>query len=209
MLIENEIGMDFTSVSTQNKSLLKKPNMEVNTVITTIISSSVIATILSSAINYYLKKQDFKNEYFKKIIDKRLNSYEWLENQIGILKNSVLDEKDGQPYHRIFSLGQDYYLKSIESMSLTNSNNTWLNSLTNEKFTELLHLINKISFEFDTSSEAGLISAGKKYYKDIARLRDELENLTINDFIKLYDFKNIKKKKIQTEFTQKIWVNGK
>lgn len=180
--------------------------MDFSLLITTVISSSVIATLLSSLINLYIKKQDFKNEYYKLLIKKRMDAYEWIENQLALLKTSVIDEHDGKPYHQVFSFGESYFLKYTESTIYTNSNNLWLNQKTNNKLDELIHILNRISFEFDTAKDSDLIKAGKQYYWDIAKVRDELENLTRRDLLKLYNFKHIKKKNSKKKGVQLIEI---
>jgi hypothetical protein len=179
--------------------------MDLTTIITAIISSSLIATVLSSIVNYYLKKQDFKNEYFKLLLKKRMDSYEWIENQIALLKSSVLDS-DGKPYHQVFSYGYEEYLKHLQSAQIANSYNIWLNQKTNDKWIKILQIFNKISFEYNITDDEQLVNAGKKYYWDIANLRDELENLTRNDLLKLYDFKDIKRKNSKPDGFQKIEI---
>lgn len=165
-----------------------------DSLITTIVSSSVIATVLSSMVNYYLKKQEFKNEYYKMLLAKRMEVYQEVENQISILKTSVLDKSDGKAYHQIFSFGEKHFLMFGQVMSAANSKNIWLNDTTNNKLMELMHIINRVSFEYDTTDENQLIEAGKKYYWEIANLRDELENLTRKDLLNLYKFSEIRKK---------------
>lgn len=164
------------------------------TLLTTIISSTVIATILSSLVNYWMKKQDFKNEYYKMLLAKRMDAYQEVENQISILKTSVLDKQDGKAYHQVFSFGDDYFLRFGQSLSVANSKNIWLNDQTNNKLAELMHIINKIPFEYSTSDEEQLIAAGKKYYWEIANLRDELENMTRSDLLNLHKFSEIRRK---------------
>jgi hypothetical protein len=82
--------------------------MENSEMIKIILTSTVIATVLSTIVSTIvaikLKSLDYRNEYYKKLLDKRLEAYRFLEMQIAILKNTVLDD-DKQPYHMIFSYG--------------------------------------------------------------------------------------------------------
>src|SRR4051812_5182291 len=110
--------------------------MDTQALITTIVSSSLIATILSSIITYQLKKVDFKHEYFKIVIRKRLSAYEKLEYLIAVLKSSALDEADGKPYHSCFFNPVNFNDFSAR-LALANSDNLWLNSSINEKLSEL------------------------------------------------------------------------
>lgn len=64
-----------------------------NETIKILLASSLIAGIVSTIVSYItsirLKKIDFKNEYYKEILKKRLHAYEFIENQIAVLKSVV------------------------------------------------------------------------------------------------------------------------
>ena len=47
------------------------------------LTSGISAALVSSGANYFLKKQDYKRDYYKKIIDKRLQAYAELETFLG------------------------------------------------------------------------------------------------------------------------------
>jgi hypothetical protein len=174
-----------------------------------ILSSTVLATILSGIINYLvsqrLRQLDYKNEYFKKILQKRLEVYELIDYQMNILKTSVLDNEDGRAYHRVFSLGQGFFLSSFEPLMNIVSKSVWVNTKTLEKIMELSALITQISFSYHTVNEESLITAGKEHYRDVCDIRDEIEKLMMKDFLTLYDLKHIKEKKSINGF-QKIHI---
>ena len=90
---------------------------------------------------------------------------------------------------------------------ITNSQNLWINEKTNKKFTELLHIVNQVAFEFDIYDEKQLIQAGKKYYCPIFEVRDELENLVRKDVLTLYNFSAIRKKNSKPKGMQLININ--
>jgi len=93
--------------------------------ITLILTSSVIAAIVSAIISAIvslkLKQIDYKNDYYKEIISKRLNAYQFLENQIAVLKSTVLDDSDRKPYHMIFSYGEKKLNKFQDNLFLAMS----------------------------------------------------------------------------------------
>lgn len=175
---------------------MAQPNL-----ITVIISSSVVATLLSTLltwfINHRIKKQEFKNEYYKILIKKRVSTYELLEKQISILKFTIMDE-DQLSYHDVFSQGLNYFISSTNYVKLATENSLWLNEKTSVKLSKLSHFLNRILFR--NPSESELREIGKKEYRNLAILRDELENLTRNDLLRLYDFKQISNKKKVTSF---------
>ncbi len=171
-----------------------------------ILASAVVSTTISIVgtffLNLYLNRKNFKNDYFRIVIQKRIETYELLEDQISLLKVSVLDttNKNPRPYHQIFSLGHQHLLKTTINLSLANGRNIWMNSDTRDKLTEILNLVNKIGLQYN--DDAKLIEGGRTYYWELARLRDELEQHVQEDILKLYDFKKIKKN--QNNATQEI-----
>ena len=86
-----------------------------------ILTSSVIAGLVSAIVSYFttlrLKKFDFKSEYYKEILKKRLNAYQYIENQIAVLKAVVLGG-DKKPFHMMFSEGENEFLKYQKTYSL-------------------------------------------------------------------------------------------
>jgi hypothetical protein len=170
--------------------------MSLNSLLLSIISSSFVATVASSLINLYLKRLDFKNEYFKLVIQKRLEAYEHIELIIANLKTSALDEADQKAYHLPFFNTSDWHDFSV-NQATSNSYSLWLNATISEKLSELNTLMNQFRFDFDISNQEDLIKGGKKYYDAIATIRVELENLARTDVLTLYDFKGIEKKRVK------------
>ncbi|MBK6446525.1 MAG: hypothetical protein IPQ03_10605 [Bacteroidetes bacterium] len=167
----------------------------------TILASAAIAAIISVTgtivLNIYLNRKTFKNDYFKIIIQKRIETYELLEDQISILKLSVInnDGRNDSPYHQIFSMGTKHLLISTQNLVLANGKSVWLNMKTNNKMTELVQLGNAIGL--NSLNDSDLIDAGRKHYWKIAQLRDELEILIQKDILTLYDFSQMIKRKLE------------
>lgn len=168
----------------------------------TILTSSIGAAILNHFGSIYLRNTDFKNEYFKIVIKKRLEAYDLLEYLISILKVSSLDETDGKAYHLIFAYGEDEYIKSTKINTLANSNNIWLSTKADEKLAEILSVFHEINFSYNIQSKESLISAGKDYYFRIATLRTELENIVRADLIDLHKISDIRGKKTKDGYVQ-------
>jgi len=94
--------------------------LEIETIIIAILSSSVIAAIISSFISIYNRKKDFENDFFKEVIHKRLQTYQFIESQIAVLISSVVDD-DNKMYHLVFSYGyeklDEFHLNSFLAVS--------------------------------------------------------------------------------------------
>lgn len=62
--------------------------MDWSTLVVTILTSSAISAIVSSLFSEWQKRNDYKRDYYKKIIDKRLEAYEKLNKFICDMANT-------------------------------------------------------------------------------------------------------------------------
>lgn len=169
-----------------------------NTVILAILSSTLVSAIVSGIITLYMKRVDYKQEYYKQIINKRLEAYSYIETQLSVLKSSTLDteSRDPHPYYMIFAFGYEKYLEFQQNLFTAISKNIWINQETSESLDKLSRLFFKITSSIkDITDREELIKLGKIYYKEIAALRYEIEILCRNDLFFLYNFKDLKKNK--------------
>jgi hypothetical protein len=103
----------------------------------------------------------------------------------------VVDSKDNQPYHSIFSEekqdGQIYFYLYLQKLS---KSNLWIS-------TSLCDELNKLNLFFVKNGiNLNSIEDGKKNYNEIGDLRDDLLIITKKDILKLYKINHIKRKKI-------------
>jgi hypothetical protein len=147
-----------------------------------ILSSSVISGILGALIagGYTLKgkQNEYINDYYKTIIQRRIAAYEQLERLIVWLKITVNDD-DYRPYHILFSDDDDSENIDKQLLSVM-SQCLWYSEDTFKKTQELINLI--FSLKPDNS---GIIEFGKQNYKTIATLRVDLEKNLAIDMLKL------------------------
>ncbi|MBA4241753.1 MAG: hypothetical protein C0448_13585 [Sphingobacteriaceae bacterium] len=156
------------------------------------IISSIATILISSLINYYFKKFDYKYEYLKKVIDKRLEAYGFLETQIALLKSVVFDDCDRETYHIIFAYGDANLLKNQQPLSTAMAHSMWINHKTTDIMEELNMVFYKTMLETHDKNEDEVIAVGKKYYNQIAKLRIKLENAVRQDLMQLHNFKYFK-----------------
>lgn len=172
-----------------------------------ILASSLIATIVSSIISAIisikLKSLDYKNEYYKIILEKRLEAYKFLETQIAVLKGSVVDD-DGQVYHLIFHEGEDKFNEFQMNLFLAFSFGMWINASTMKRMEELNELFLKISRKIEGLSEEDIQKTGTSFYGEIVRLRSNLENSIREDLLNLHNLKSFKKNKAKPKKESQI-----
>jgi len=159
-----------------------------------ILSSSLISGVLGALIAgaYTLrgKRNEYINDYYKTVIQRRLAAYEQLERLIVALKTSVLDT-DNRPYHQLFSKDDDWESVHILLFQVM-SQGLWISDEAFEKTRNL----NYLAFRLEPG-DSGVIEFGKQNYEAIATLRSDLENILAADMLELHDVKRFLKRKKQ------------
>ncbi len=157
-----------------------------------ILASSFFAGIISAIVSYFitirLKKLDFRNEYYKEILKKRLVAYEYIETQISVLKAVVLGD-DGKPYHMIFGEGENKLLEYQQNLFLAVNKSLWIDQETTKSLERLNDFFFNINNKAYGKNEAEIIEIGQQYYKKLSDLRFELENSTKKGLYNLHDMK--------------------
>lgn len=152
--------------------------MNTTQIILAVFSSSVISAILSSFFNWKIHNSNYKKDYYKKLLDKRLDAYENLNSITNRLSDIVYTEKG--VIHGLFcgTLGFDNFtleLKKIMDKSF------WLDDITSHKLTELgAFLFNNVSGYIDDSLaeeilENKYIELGIQHFEKIQEFKLELK----------------------------------
>jgi hypothetical protein len=170
------------------------------TLIVAVLSSSFLAaaftSLVSGVFSVYVKGKEYENEYFKEVIRRRLEAYEFIEAQISMLKGSSYDS-DGRAYHLIFAYGEDKYYEYQQNLIFAVAKSVWINDRTKDLLIELNRVFLKIGNDYDLKNE--LLAAGKDYYEQIALLRDRLEKSFSNDLMDLHKIRKFFREKHKKE----------
>lgn len=160
-----------------------------------VLASSVISGIVSAIISYYfnlrIRKLDYKNEYYKILINKRLEAYQFIENQTAVLRNVTIDDIDNKTFHLMFSYGEDKFIDFQKNIMLANSKGLWIDKETSNTLTEFNDLFYNINEKVFKKSREEIEEVGKLYYKPISALRVKLENNLRKGFIDLHNIEKI------------------
>ena len=160
---------------------------------------ALFGALLGAAIAGYFtlraKRNEFVNDYYRTVIQRRIEAYEATEKLIVAFKTSVVD-KDCKPYHFPFALkSQNYHPLLLIDSSM--SQGLWLS----EEAFNLIRDLNYLLFQMPDAEEE-LIAFGKEHYKKIAEFRETLERILASDMLDLHRVKRFlaQKKKRQHGF---------
>jgi len=148
-----------------------------------LFASSVIAAIFGGLIAGFVTlrvaRNQYVNDYYKTVVQRRLAAYEQLEYLITMLKTSVADDTDNKVYHLLFSGGDGS--KAYETMLRLSSQSMWLS----DEVAQEAVTLNRLLFSCPID-QAGVIAFAKEHYRTIADTRTRLERLHARDFLTLH-----------------------
>lgn len=151
-----------------------------------VLSSAFIATVLSSAVTIYISRLGYKDAYYTKLIDKRLLAHDEIGALISVLKTSIQDpeSQDRRTYHQIFAFGYEHFCK-VTAMFGSDTHSQWVTNRTREALLKINREFFRCSLLYNEFGE-DLVRVGKTEYKEIARLRDELEEALLSELPELH-----------------------
>ena len=172
-----------------------------------ILSSSVIAAGLTSLVNWYLQKDNYKNDYYKKILDKRLDAYNTVEQIIGQLKVIVRLES-GHLCPVICSMGKTNFDQFIVGIVAGSYKSFWLSDEISGKLTEInVYLLQEIDNKINENlnpkeQDKQIMQLGVQHRDKIQTFRNELAEMLYKDFSGLHNIKKfIKSSRLQNTFS--------
>lgn len=168
------------------------PDITWTLVLTSSVIAAVLGGLLSGFITLRVARNQYLNDYYKTVLNRRLTAYEHLEHLITMLKTSVADDNDRRVYHLLFSSGDS--LEMFKTLFLVSSQSMWLS---NDVVEETISL-NRLLYSFP-SDVSGILESAKKNYKTIAETRTRLERLHARDFLALHDVNRFLKSKRPTD----------
>jgi len=162
--------------------------------LTAVISSSVVAALISALTTYSLKGLDFKNEYYKKIIEKRFDAYAKVERIITLLQRISIDVNDNSKYHWAF---EDWHVLGELKDALNSAlfQGMWISTKALDLVLDLDKIFNRLDKEFPFDRHNDSVMAGKHYFDELEILKMELEYRCKIDLLNLHKLKILKPKK--------------
>lgn len=175
--------------------------MTKNDIIVLVLTSSLISSLLTVFFQWIFKFIDFKNDFNKKIIDKRLNAYEKIENTIWSLS---LKTQDGEKAWLTILSSSEYYNNFTVNLVLNIKTSIWISNELNSKLTELNVFLTNLENKYTPKSDNEFEIIGAKYMKEIVLLKDEIKDIYFKDFNKIHDVNSFLKEKGESKKTFQV-----
>lgn len=169
--------------------------MTITQIIIVIFSSSVLSAALTSVVNYYLTSVNYKNEYYKKLLDNRLEAYQNVYYFLSNIKTLIHYSEDNILTPYLFTNGIDNFDKVSVEILVPIKSSIWLSSDLSDSLTKLSVLLNKISNEANAEREpdSELLKLGQLYMEEIRAIRFEIETIVKRDFKNLHKIESFLK----------------
>src|SRR5690606_32479465 len=127
--------------------------------------------------------KNFKNEYYKILIQKRIESYEYADAFLDRFRVAI-QGNDGHAYHSCFSEPEWYSNLMVGTLTMIQKK-MWFSNELQEQF----RILNRFVHE-NVDSDDDPIPFGIKNYTYFALWREKCENIYVNDLKTLYDIKS-------------------
>ena len=164
----------------------------------TILSSAVVAAIVSSIASYIINilthKREYKDDYYKMVIAKRMDAYSKVEVVILSLKKLVRDESDNCLYNIIFNNSHEEFFAFQAQLYEIAANSVWLSKDMYNALSELNLLFTQIDSQV-LDDGSNLLILGKQNRKKIADIRIRLEDIFRRDILSLHKIEEFLKNK--------------
>jgi hypothetical protein len=163
----------------------------------------LLAALVAGLYNLRAKRNEYVNDYYKEVIQRRIAAYEELEKLVVPFKMAVLD-KDNKPYHLPFA-GEGAKNNIFGRFLSAMSHGLWISDEAFASASKLNHLLFSMP---ETESDA--IGFGKQHYKTITEIRHALERIMAADMLELHKVEQFlkRKKSRQDPGLQPVRLNG-
>jgi hypothetical protein len=145
---------------------------------------ALFGTLLTGVFNLRAKRNEYVNDYYKTVIQRRIAAYEQLESLIIAFKTAVVDQADMKAFHQPFS-GDSHRDDIFTLIGSTLSQGLWLSDKAVQKTIDLNYLLFRMP-----DAPGSLITFGKAHYSEIAELRAGLERILAADMLKMHEVRH-------------------
>lgn len=159
---------------------------------------SILGNIIVAFIAFWAgsssQRRSYRDEYYKTVIQKRIEAYQFVEKQLGVMRMTVLDECDNKQYHAFFDNSGDKIFNYRHNLYQAIARCTWLSSEMMEALASLDDFFFEIDGKIEDDRDAN-IEIGKQYFSKLKSVQIRIGEILITDMEKLYEVKSFLKSK--------------
>lgn len=152
------------------------------------VITPLVSVVLSAAVSYYvaifLKDREYKKEYYKKVIEKRMAAYQLVENVILELQYHKI--ANGLRFHCIYA-DHDSYVAFVNTLQPAVKSSMWLSVEVESRVSALNRFIYDVAMKYPKEVPGNLRKGGAESYDDIHRMQNLLKDFMRRDMYHLHD----------------------
>ena len=153
--------------------------MTTEKIIALVLTSSVLSSILTVFFQWIFKFVDYRLDYKKKVIDKRLNAYENID--LIIWQLGFITQNGKMYWSGIFTSKTDFD-NFVVNLVLARKNQIWISNKLLHKLTELNSFLTNLENENTPKNDIDYKKIGNEHFEKIRKFRVEIEKIYKNDF---------------------------
>ncbi len=169
-----------------------------------VLSSSFITALVTIAANWLIHKDQYKKEYYKLILQRRLQAYEMIDEYISNLNTVTLLNND---LIHTFLFNQEHFNIILIRMALIKKHDIWISKKLSIKLMEFNVLLVNIDTEINNKTNS-IQQIGFNRRENIRKIKDEIYEILKEDFNNLYDIKSFLKSKELNDLHQVEFIKG-
>lgn len=152
--------------------------------VTGVIFSALVAYITSLKV----QRNNYRDEYYKTIIAKRIEAYEYINTQLMVMRLMVFDDDDRKYYHVFFDNGANKLLEYQNNLHHAAARSIWFSA-------EMIDAIGKLSsifYEINnkiTDDRDQNIEIGKNYNERLRSAQLNVSKVLVADMASLHKVK--------------------
>lgn len=164
--------------------------MDKTQLILAILSSSVLSAALTAFINFKINESNYKKDYYKKLINKRIDAYEDFYELVNFMSDLVYVDK-GIVIHG-FMVNHHLYDLFKSKLNKIMNKSLWLDDVTSHKLTELnAFLYNEVDGHIDDSLSNDIknkkyVDFGVKHFNKFQDIKGTFRFFLNNELKNLY-----------------------
>ncbi len=152
--------------------------------VTGVIFSALVAYITSLKV----QRNNYRDEYFKTIIAKRLEAYECINTQLMVMRLLVFDDDDRKYYHIFFDNGANKLLEYQNNLHHAAARSIWFSAEMIDAIGKLYSIFYEIN-NLITDDRDQNVEIGKNYHERLRSAQLNVSKVLVADMASLHKVK--------------------